>query len=526
MVILSATGQIYEAPDDIRDDVCFLDGKGLFVADRLKNNLLLREYIHGLKIRNVVFEIEYLSIVELKSKVSRLTKGNKTKRTSAEEEATNLLKKAKDLGASDVHIRVNSTKDFTEIRMRILGDLEKIESDSDDSVDDAEYGLGLCRILAGIMTDKNAKGQSSFVASQPSSSRIGHHEGLPEGLNGIRLENVPTNTGNKMTARLLYDSVNGATSLSALGFSGSHESVFKLFRKSVHGLILFSGPTGSGKSTSMNRYLTLYQEEYEDKRSIYTIEDPVEQTIEGADQTEIPHCDSIEERNAEFTRLLSSGLRSDPDAVMVGEIRDKPSASLSMQASMTGHQVLGTLHANNALGSLMRLVDLGVPEELVFDANNVIGLVSQRLLRVLCEDCKVPILQSEGRIPRRDYDRVMQAGINAEHVYVNGGGCDCCSGRGVTTRAVAAQVIKTDMMLMDFLRNKDMLSASDHIKRQIQAKSMIEHALSKINQGIVDPFDAEAVLGVLNMHVIESDSKIEMSEIERVMPSEQQERRG
>lgn len=518
MINLASKGQLYEAPEEIRDDVFFIKNSGMFAAEKLDGNLLFREYIHGLKIRKVAPVVKFLPVNELKTKVSsfKKTKGN-SQATSAEKKTSSILRQAKELGASDIHIRVNNVKDTSEIWMRILGELERVEI---DDIVDAEDGLGLCRILAGIMTDKNTKGQSSFVASQTSSSRIGQHEGLPKGLNGIRLENVPTNTGNKMTARLLYDTTKSAKSLADLGFSNPNESVFKLFRKSVHGLILFSGPTGSGKSTTMNRYLTIYLDENEGRRSVFTIEDPVELTIDGADQTEIPYCETAEERSAEFTRLLSSGMRSDPDVVMVGEVRDEPSANLSMQASMTGHQVLGTIHANNAIGSLMRLVDLGVPEELVFDSNNVIGLIAQRLLRVLCDNCKVPLLEAaeKGIVSETGYNRIMQIGIDIGNIYVNGGGCDCCKGRGVTSRVVVAQVIKTDMMLMRFLRNHDMVGASDHIKDQIKAKSMIEHAQEKIAAGIVDPFDAEDVLGILNMHVMESDSKIEMTEIERVMP--------
>lgn len=524
MEILSDEGQLYEAPEEIRSEVCFLEGKGLFAVSNLRSNLIFREYLQGLKIRNVTFEIDYLSINELKTKVNQIHKRNKPSHTtSAEQEASDLLNKAKELGASDVHIRINGMKDISEIWMRILGDLERMGV---EALDDAEYGRGLCRILAGIMTDKTAKGQGTFSTNIQSSSRIGHHEGLPAGLNGIRLENVPTNTGSKMTARLLYDAASGAQTLSSLGFSRPHESVFGLFRKSVHGLILFSGPTGSGKSTTLNRYLTMFNKEHGGRRSIFTIEDPVELTVEGADQTEIPYCETIGERNSAFTKLLSSGLRSDPDVVMIGEVRDEPSAALSIQASMTGHQVIGTVHANNAIGSLMRLVDLGVAEELVFDSNNVIGLVSQRLLKVLCEECKIPLLEAKDRISEQDYNRIMQTGINVGHAYVNGGGCECCHGRGATKRTVVSQVIKTDMLLMSYLRKHDLVKASEHIKDHIKAESMIEHALIKINQGIVDPFDAESVLGVLNMHVMESDSKIEMTEIERVMPIDQEERRG
>lgn len=514
MQVLSAQGQKYEAQESIMDVVCFVQDRGLLI-NQSKSNHIVDEYIQGLRIRGVDFEVQYLKPDEFRQEVVKMEKASSTlDETQAQRAAIALIQKGKDLGTSDIHLMVDAVNSKTEIWMRILGDMELIEGDHDD-----KYGVSICRSMS-LLTDSKGGQAAEFHPDQEMSARIGNHSKLPDGLFGVRLENIPTNSGNRMVMRLLYDNTGrGDHSLHALGFTRPQEAVFNFFRKSVHGMVLFTGPTGSGKSTTMHSNIILYRDENEGKKSICTIEDPVEMKIDGASQTEIGYCETPEERQVEFVKKLSSILRGDPDLIMTGEIRDEPTATLSLRASMTGHQVLSTLHANTVIGALYRMVDLGVPENLVFDPNNIVGVVSQRLVRVLCEECKVPFKDRMHKFNDHDLNRIMSTKVEPNQTYLIGDGCECCGGRGVTTRTIVGQVIKTDMKLMNYLRNKETEKAIAHIRDAIKAQSIIDVTIEKINQGLVDPFDAEKTIGLLNMERMEHDSTIEMSEIEQSVGS-------
>jgi len=506
MQVLSATGAIHEAPESIRSQVCF-DGQILLVDQALRFDQVTGEYIEGLKrIKKLDFELLYVSEDEV---TRALKKGKDAKQeineTDAEKLTFKLMDEGRLKGASDIHIGVDHVNGKTTIRMRIHGDLEEFPSRDDN------YGVSIGRSLF-LLIDNSGK-VAHFDSKAGLSARVGNHPKLPKGLFGIRVENVPTNTGNNLVLRLLYDATGGDMSLTSLGFSEDHADVFKMFTKSTHGIVLFSGPTGSGKSTTLNRYLHKFNAYHKGKKSIYTIEDPVEMLIPGAAQTELPHCDTAEERSKEGVKLLNSALRADPDLIMVGEIRDESFTGLGLRASMTGHQVIGTVHANNAIGIMNRLIDMGAPGNIIYDPTVVIGLVSQRLLRVLCEHCKKPLSESIAEYPQNDIKRIMSTPVDMKKAYVRGCGCKHCDGRGVTGRTVVAQVIRTDQKLMDSLREHNTLAAQSHIKNEIKATSMIDNTITKINAGMVDPFDAESSVGLLNMDLIEDDGQIKMSEI-------------
>ena len=241
----------------------------------------------------------------------------------------------------------------------------------------------------------------------------------------IRVSTMPSSNGERIVLRLL-DKQAGRIRLESLG-TGSRD--LKLLRKLInrpYGILLVTGPTGSGKSTTL--YASL-QEINDRSRNILTVEDPIEYNLPGIGQTQVnPKVDMT------FARGLRAILRQDPDVVMIGEIRDLETAEIAVQASLTGHLVLSTLHTNTAVGAITRLMDMGIEPFLI--SSSLVGIVAQRLVRVLCEECKQPYTPSEEQC-----DFLQQDPQQPPTIY-RAGGCDSCNQLGYRGRIGIYEVVE------------------------------------------------------------------------------------
>lgn len=195
----------------------------------------------------------------------------------------------------------------------------------------------------------------------------------------VRVSTMPSNNGERVVLRLL-DKQAGRLNLNSLGMPKERKQQFNRLLNMPNGIILVTGPTGSGKSTSLYAGLS---EINNSTRNILTVEDPIEYNLEGIGQTQVNT-----KADMTFARGLRAMLRQDPDVVMVGEIRDKETAEIAVQASLTGHLVLSTLHTNSAVGAITRLRDMGIEPFLM--SSSLIGVMAQRLVRTLCDSCKQP----------------------------------------------------------------------------------------------------------------------------------------
>ncbi len=235
----------------------------------------------------------------------------------------------------------------------------------------------------------------------------------------LRVSIIPTNHGQSVVMRIL-DKENIKIGLRQLGFSDEDYQKFKSLIRRPNGIILVTGPTGSGKTTSL--YAALNELNTPD-RKIITAEDPVEYYLAGINQVEIRH-----EIGLDFARVIRAMLRQAPNVILVGEMRDLETAQMGVQASLTGHLVFSTLHTNDAPSSITRLIDMGVPGYLV--ASSVVAIMAQRLVRVICQKCKQPItpsdtlLQSVGITPE----------VAAKGTFMKGKGCGHCQGSGYRGR--------------------------------------------------------------------------------------------
>jgi type IV pilus assembly protein PilB len=235
----------------------------------------------------------------------------------------------------------------------------------------------------------------------------------------LRVSMLPTNHGQSCVMRLL-DKENIKVGVRQLGLSDGDFKKFRGLIRRPNGIVLVTGPTGSGKTTTL--YAALNELNRPD-RKIITAEDPVEYYLPGINQVEVKHSIGLD-----FAAIIRSMLRQAPNIILVGEMRDYETASMGIQASLTGHLVFSTLHTNDAPGAVTRMVDMGVPSYLV--AGSVIGILAQRLVRVVCSKCKQP------HTPREQ--ELLAAGITPEQAasanFMKGRGCNNCSGGGYRGR--------------------------------------------------------------------------------------------
>lgn len=268
----------------------------------------------------------------------------------------------------------------------------------------------------------------------------------------VRVSTLPSNHGERIVLRIL-DKQSAQLDLSLLGMpSNTLKSIRKMIAE-PHGILLVTGPTGSGKTTSLYAMLT---ELNQVSRNILTIEDPIEYDLPGIGQTQVnPKVDMT------FARGLRAILRQDPDVVMIGEIRDLETADIAVQSSLTGHLVLSTLHTNTALGALTRLHDMGVESFLL--SSSMVGLVAQRLVRTLCSECKVE------HTPREDERELMAAeGLTEVGTIFEPQGCDACNQLGYKGRTGIYEVIPIDETLRGLIhRNESIQAMEAHLRPQI-----------------------------------------------------------
>ncbi|MBZ2168179.1 MULTISPECIES: type II secretion system ATPase GspE [Marinobacter] len=233
----------------------------------------------------------------------------------------------------------------------------------------------------------------------------------------IRVSTMPSSNGERVVLRLL-DKQAGAIRLESLGMTGDDLKVLRKLIKRPYGILLVTGPTGSGKSTTL--YASL-QEINDRTRNILTVEDPIEYDLPGIGQTQV---------NAKvdmtFARGLRAILRQDPDVVMIGEIRDLETGEIAVQASLTGHLVLSTLHTNSAVGAITRLMDMGIEPFLI--SSSLVGIVAQRLVRVLCKECREPYT------PTREHCEFLQLDPELPPTIYKSKGCEHCNDLGYRGR--------------------------------------------------------------------------------------------
>jgi len=282
----------------------------------------------------------------------------------------------------------------------------------------------------------------------------------------LRVSTIPSNHGERVVLRLL-DKQAGRLDLGHLGLRSDDHTKLKDLISRPHGIILVTGPTGSGKTTSLYAALQSLNSQ---ARNIMTVEDPIEYSLPGIGQTQVNS-----KVDMTFARGLRAILRQDPDVVMIGEIRDLETAEIAVQASLTGHLVLSTLHTNSAVGAVTRLQDMGIEPFLL--ASSLIGLVSQRLVRTLCEDCKVEYTPDESE---REFLELTEG--QECHIY-HANGCPTCKNTGFKGRVGVYELLNVDDGMRQLIHKQSGDIELDQYARQF-AHSIIDDGKVKVLEGV------------------------------------------
>ncbi len=329
--------------------------------------------------------------------------------------------------ASDIHIEPQ--EDDLRIRIRIDGELQELMRTNKGA-------------HSAIVTRIKIMGQMDIAEKRlPQDGRI---ETLIDNANvDLRLSILPTVFGEKIVIRVL--GIRGSTyNKSDLGFTAENLVLFEKIIKSSNGIILVSGPTGSGKTTTLYAVL---QELNKIDVNIITVEDPVEYRMPGVNQVQVNTKAGLT-----FASGLRSILRQDPDIIMIGEIRDSETAEIAIRSAITGHLVLSTIHTNDAASSVIRLVDMGIEPYLV--SSSVVGLIAQRLVRKICTKCKVSY--------RPEHSEMMMLKLREPQLLFKGTGCPACNYTGYSKRTAIHEIIPINKDIRELIERR---GSSDQIRQ-------------------------------------------------------------
>lgn len=364
--------------------------------------------------------------------------------------ADSILKEAVASNASDIHIE--PFDDTVKIRYRIDGVLMK-----NSEIPKKLYPAVLARYK--ILSNLN-------IAER----RIPQDGKISLAINQIdydfRVSTIPTVHGEKIAIRI-YDNSAQIQGFEYLGLTEEQKSYLKHMITRPHGIVLVTGPTGSGKTTTLYTFLRSLNNE---GVNITTVEDPVENQIEGINQIQInPKADLT------FNSSLRAILRQDPNVIMIGEIRDEETAQMAVRAAITGHLVLSTLHTNDSIGTITRLVDMGIPRYLVADA--LIGSIAQRLLRKLCNECKKKRKTKPPEMKRLNIE---------EPVYIyHPVGCSSCNHTGYRGRTGIFEILNVNSNIKSIIEKNE--STTDDLRKLYKEKGLnflIDEAKIKVLKGV------------------------------------------
>lgn len=409
---------------------------------------------------------------------------------------------ARKLGSSDIHFLISDS--LFQVKMRIHGELHGVDERQRDE------GMSLCATCILSMSDVS---ETSFYPHREQDARLSPLMMRKIGLFGARYSHRPTGDGLIAVMRLIPDDGNNVPDFRQLGYLPEQIRLLTRMIMRPEGKIVLSGPTGSGKSTTLRSACRLYLDT-NPGRHLLTIEDPLEGQVVGAVQTPII-CDKSDEEAVRIAwgKAISSALRLDPDAIMEGEMRDLVSMLATIYAAQTGHLVMTTLHTNSALGIPERMVTIGVNEDLLCDAQLLIGLISQRLVPTLCPECRIPWHDKAGTLSEEE-TTFLQKYCNVEGIcstdklyFHNPAGCPACRmhitinnqsrgevGHGIKGRTVIAEVIETNNRLFRLLKTEGKVAARQYWLNHMAGISRVRHVLHKISDGLVDPLMANRII--------------------------------
>ena len=498
--LLTATGAKMELSKDVQSLIAYFSGGEIIVSRTHKYDGRVLAFMDLLRERGMNYREPFYSDLGLVSAIyktyeERLGSGARQRNdfdNQMQKDFVDIIARAAAQKVSDVHIEV---ADQTTIYFRIDGSMQPV----------LEYNSGwgesfVRAAFASADISNSNYAQNEYQSAQKDGRtplRGTRDLYLPAGVTSIRMQFNPIAYGTRyVVMRLLYD--NPSEGIKTEQEFGEYEQrLLMRLRSYPTGLVIVAGPTSSGKSTTLVRNMSMMLKERNYEINMITVENPVEQKIFGAHQMPVVNAMNEEQRDEKYTEALAAALRSDPDTLMVGEIRTLAAAQLTVRGALSGHNVWTTLHANSAMAALTRLLDMGIESFKLKDETLMRGLVSMRLFKKLCPHCREAL---SNHPEHSAYSRVMDAfgEIGLKQVFIKGPGCSECNGSGTIGRIKAGEIIITNS---EFLRialagNTDM--AVKYWLEEMDGRTLKESAAELMLRGIIGVDELERWVGLLD----------------------------
>jgi len=437
---------------------------------------------------------------------STASSGKRFEQSRMQRDLMSIVAKAAARNASDIHIIVNIDQAIVRFRVDgVMVDVTELQP---------QYAFELLS-SAFVMADAS---DASYQKRSYQGARISSAKSeLPEGVQSLRLQFNPlANDGRYLIMRILYSGEGKKIELEDLGYSQEQVRQIAVMSARPVGINIVSGPTGSGKSTTLKATLERVIRKRAGEVNVITIEDPPEYVISHAQQMPVTNVKTQEERSEAFTQAISAGLRSDPNIMMIGEIRDRASANLAVEGALSGHPIYASLHANSAMDVLSRLRDMGIEDFKVFDPTVFSGLVGQRLIRKTCQHCRKELdLDNKSRdvdplVMERIHDmiNVMPEGaMNGRKLYLAGDGCHKCN-NGYAGRSVVAEIVLPDDEFMEKMRLGRKQEARSYWFEKMKGIDLLGSSWIRAFEGQISPIDIEnevALMAPLEAHKMAFD---------------------
>ncbi|HOV56413.1 MAG TPA: ATPase, T2SS/T4P/T4SS family [Rhodanobacteraceae bacterium] len=417
--------------------------------------------------------------------------------TQVTEMIATMVASAMEVRASDIHMQVDATS--ARIQFRVNGAMEtymELRPDQADVISNALFTMG----------DQDGK-PTAFAKTDYQDASITHTWAINGEAKEVKLRfaSLRTNAGWDVVLRVLDQNVTNNTSgLASLGYDEAQIFDFNRMLARPTGLVLLCGPTGSGKTTTTATLLQELFRRHEESHIIRTIEDPVEIVVPGLRQHPVVRSGGAVEDG--FLKVFKACMRGDPDVLSVGEVRDHATAMLLQNAVQSGHMVFATLHSGDAFGAFSRLHHLGIARSDLTDETFISGIVNQKLLRLLCPDCSVPIVQKLAHLPPDLVRRLIRLSLPDQNaVRVAGDGCERCRGSRYIGRTVAAEIVIPDREILAHIQRDEGTLAKAYWRagmsvydKSRSGRTSLDQGIEKMAKGLVSPMDVERVLGPLD----------------------------
>ncbi|HEX6258531.1 MAG TPA: ATPase, T2SS/T4P/T4SS family [Candidatus Saccharimonadales bacterium] len=366
-----------------------------------------------------------------------------------------IIKEAVSYRASDIHFEPQLNEVIIRFRVDgILHEAGRLQSEQYDNI------LNRIKVESGMRIDEHMSTQDGAMRRQDETATT-----------DLRVSLVPTVRGEKVVMRVLSSYVQGFT-LTDLGFQKERQEEIEEYARKPFGMILTVGPTGSGKTTTLYAFLKLLNDP---RINITTIEDPVEYKMPGVNQIQVR-----EQSNMTFAKGLRSIVRQDPDVILVGEIRDRETAEIAVNAALTGHLLLSTFHANDAATSIPRLIDMGIEPFLLASTLEVV--IAQRLARKICDRCRYSVSITEVLQKLHNGKQLARYFAKSDTVYA-GKGCNVCSGTGYRGRIAVFEIIAVTPELQDLIATSPSAADIWRLAQKQGTRSMFEDGITKVKSG-------------------------------------------